>query len=398
MGSISIFKEGNEAYQRSFGFAELNKIKATKDTKYRIGSISKTFTAVIIMQMIDESKITLDTKLSSWFPEIPNASTITIEALLRHRSGLFNFTNAPDYTSWMVSKHSKDDLLKKFIANGTVFKPDEKAAYSNTNYILLSLIAEKVDKKDFALILKDRIITPCKLEDTYYGGKIKPKENEAFSYTNINKWTLATETDMSVPIGAGAIVSNPTDLNIFYNQLFSGKLVSVESLSKMKKLVDGFGIGMFQIPFYERMAFGHTGGIDGFQSMIGYFPDEKVSIAYTSNGVVMPMNDILIGALSIYFGKDYILPDFKPAMELTSAALDKYLGVYSSPDFPLKVTITKNGNTLIGQATGQPSFPLEAFEKDKFKFDQAMLKLEFQPDESKMILKQRGGEFELKKE
>jgi hypothetical protein len=83
---------------------------------------------------------------------------------------------------------------------------------------------------------------------------------------------------------------------------------------------------------------------------------------------------------------------------LTSAALDKYLGVYSSPDFPLKVTITKNGNTLIGQATGQPSFPLEAFEKDKFKFDQAMLKLEFQPDESKMILKQRGGEFELKKE
>jgi hypothetical protein len=155
---------------------------------------------------------------------------------------------------------------------------------------------------------------------------------------------------------------------------------------------------MFQIQFYERKAFGHTGGIDGFQSMIGYFPDDNISIAYTSNGVVMPMNDILIGALSIYFGKDYTLPDFQPAMELTSEELDKYLGVYSSPTFPLKVTITKNGNTLIGQATGQPSFPLEAFEKDKFKFDQAMLKLEFQPDENIMMLKQRGGEFELKKE
>ena len=148
----------------------------------------------------------------------------------------------------------------------------------------------------------------------------------------------------------------------------------------------------------KKRAFGHNGGIDGFQSNAAYFPEDKVSIAYTTNGVAMPMNDILIGALSIYYGKDYSLPDFKPGLAVKSEDLDQYLGVYSSPQFPLKVTITKKGNVLIGQATGQPSFPFEAYELHKFKFDQASLKVEFLPKESKMILRQGGGEFELTKE
>ena len=399
MGSISIFKDGKEAYQNAFGFADVaNKLRATKDTKYRIGSISKTFTATIIMQQVEEKKLSLSAKLADYFPEIPNAQEITIEQLLRHRSGLYNFTNMPTYVGWMEQPVTREQLLTTFVKNGTVFKPGEKAEYSNTNYVLLAYIVEKIDKKDFADVLNERIIMPCKLTNTYYGGKIDPKNNEAFSYVKDSPWKIASETDMSIPVGAGAVVSNPTDLNVFYNQLFSGKLVSVESLGEMKEIIDGYGLGMFQAPFFERKGFAHNGGIDGFQSMAGYFPSDTVSIAYTSNGVVMPMNDILIGALSIYFGKDYALPDFKPALELKSEELDPYLGVYSSPTFPLKVTITKNGNKLVGQATGQPSFTLDAYEINKFKFDQASLQLEFKPGESKMILRQGGGEYVLTKE
>ena len=102
--------------------------------------------------------------------------------------------------------------------------------------------------------------------------------------------------------------------------------------------------------------------------------------------------------LSIYFGREYELPEFKEAIKLTSEELDKYLGVYSSPDFPLKLTITKKDNILMGQGTGQPSFPLEAFDEHKFKFDQASLKIEFFPNENKLTLKQGGGVFELTKE
>ncbi|GJM33611.1 MAG: D-Ala-D-Ala carboxypeptidase [Saprospiraceae bacterium] len=398
MGSISIFKKGHEVYQNAFGFSDVeNKFPASAITKYRIGSISKTFTATIIMQLVEEKKLSLNTKLAEFYPEIPNAKEITIEQLLRHRSGLYNFTNSKEYVNWMEEPHTQQDLLNRVMENEPVFEPNEKAEYSNTNYVLLSFIAEKLEDKYFSTILEDRISTPCQLSNTYYGDKINPLKNEALSYTRLQNWELATETDMSVPLGAGAVVSNPTDLNSFYTQLFTGTLISDKSLSEMKKIVDGFGIGMFQLPFYEKKAFGHTGGIDGFQSMAAYFPEDSIAIAYTTNGVVMPMNDIMIGALSIYFGNEYTLPEFKPTLELKSEELDQYLGVYSSPSLPIDITITKEGNVLMGQGTGQPKFPLEAYELHQFKFDQAMLKMEFLPKENKMILRQGGGEFEFSK-
>jgi len=399
MGSISISRNGEPVYQNTFGYADVAEdIPANATTIYRIGSISKTFTSAIIMQLVEEEKLALATKLNEYFPQIPNADKITVEQMLRHRSGLFNFTSAEDYTEWMEEPKSQEELLQKMIDNGTVFEPGEKAEYSNTNYVLLSYIAEKIDDAAFADILKGRITGPLQLEHTYYGGKINPQENEARSYTLQDDWQLATETDMSIPVGAGALVSTPTDLTTFFNALFSGEVVSESSLKEMTDLVDEIGLGMFQIPFHDKRAFGHGGGIDGFRSNAAYFPSDSVAIAYTSNGVEVGINDILIGALSIYFGRDYEFPEFKPRPKLSSEDLDAYLGVYSSPTFPLKVTITKDGNSLIGQATGQPSFTLKAYEIDKFRFDAAQLKLEFIPEEDKMILRQGGGEFELTKE
>lgn len=399
MGSISIVEDGQEVYQNTIGFLNIEKqIPINKDTKFRIGSISKTFTATIIMKLVEQDKLSLDTKLSKFFPQITNAEKITMEHLLKHRSGIYNFTSASDYASWMEQPITREKLLKKIAANGNVFEPDEKTEYSNANFVLLSFIAEDVAGKNFTKILEEFITQPCKLEHTYFGSKINTKNNEAMSYIKLHEWELATETDMSVPMGAGSIVSTPKDLNIFLDCLFSYKIVSEKSLNKMIQTQSGIGMGLFQVPFYEKKAFGHTGGIDGFQSNAFYFPDENVSVAYLSNGVVMPMNDILIGVLSIYFGREYELPEFKEAIELTSKELDKYLGVYSSPDFPLKLTITKKDNILMGQGTGQPSFPLEAFDEHKFKFDQASLKIEFFPNENKLTLKQGGGVFELTKE
>lgn len=399
MGSISIFTDGEAVYENAFGYANIaQEIPATLKTKYRIGSISKTFTASIIMQLVQEGDLQMDAKLSEFFPEVKNSDKITIEQLLKHRSGIFNFTSADDYQSYMEQPVTREELLHKIATNGIVFEAGEKAEYSNSNYVLLSLIVEKIEGKDFGNLVKDRICLPCELNDTYYGTEISEARNEARSYTKAKEWKLATETDMSVPMGAGAIVSNPNDLNQFLNCLFNHKLVSEVTLDEMMRLKDGFGIGMFQVPFYDKRAYGHNGGIDGFQSNAYYFPEEKVAISYTTNGVVMAVNDIMIGALSIYFGKVYDFPQFTPAVELTSEDLDQYLGTYSSPTFPLKITITKEGNTLIGQASGQPSFTLEAYEPDMFRFEAAGLKLEFKPTDNKMIIRQGGGEFELDKE
>ena len=156
-------------------------------------------------------------------------------------------------------------------------------------------------------------------------------------------------------------------------------------------------MGLFQIPFYERISFGHNGGIDGFISMFGYFPDSNITFAYIANGINYNGNDIAIAVLSAVFNKPFEIPEFK-TYHVTDADLDKYLGVYSSAQIPLKMTITKVNGKLFGQGTGQPSFPLEATGKDKFGFAQAGVVLEFNPTDKTMILKQGGGVFNFKKE
>jgi len=165
----------------------------------------------------------------------------------------------------------------------------------------------------------------------------------------------------------------------------------------MKTIKDGYGIGLFQIPFYSRVGYGHAGGIDGFNSVYSHFTDDKIAYAITSNGTNFNINNISIAVLSAVYDKPYEIPTFT-TYNLASEDLDKYLGVYASKQIALKITITKDGNTLIAQGTGQPSFPIEATEKDKFKFDQADAKFEFNPTEKTMILFQGGGQIDFTKE
>ncbi len=398
MGSFSLSKGGVDVYSKSFGMASMDpNVKNSAQSKYRIGSISKSFTAVIILQMVAENKITLETKLSKFFPQLPNASTITIHHLLSHSSGLHNFTNDKAYLEYMTKPKSREEKLKIFKKGGTDFKLGAKHEYSNTNYVLLSLIAEDVDKKPFSEILDIRIVKPLKLSDTYYGKPIDITQNEVQSFGWSGDWIKSTETDMSIPMGAGAVVSTPSDLNKFYYALFNGKLLSAEMLTKMKTINDRYGYGLFQFPFGDKVSYGHTGGIDAFQSMAGYFPDEDVNVALCLNGAIFPMNDIMLGALSIYFGEDYKLPNFEK-YEVAAGDLKKYEGVYSAEGFPFKITVSAKDGTLTAQATGQSSFPLEPFEKDKFRFRMAGLEMHFLPKENKMIFKQGGSTHELSKE
>jgi CubicO group peptidase (beta-lactamase class C family) len=400
MGSLTISKNGTIVYSKAIGYSSVSgseKKSATTLTKYRIGSISKMFTATMIFQLVEEGKISLNTTLDNYFPAIPNAEKITIGNLLNHRSGIHNFTSDPDYTTWMTQPKSQGEMIALIAKNQPDFQPNEKTSYSNSNFVLLGYIIEKITKKSYATNLKERITLKIGLANTYYGGKTDVNNNESFSYQFANGWQQLPETDMSIPGGAGALVSTPTDLTKFIEALFSLKLVSNNSLIQMKTMTDGLGMGMAQIPFYSRMAYGHNGAIDGFVSNVAWFPEDRIAVSYCTNGMVYPFNDILIGVLSICFNRDYAIPTFK-TIALKTEELDPYLGVYASTQLPLKITITKNGSVLTAQATGQSSFPLEASAKDMFKFDQAGVKMEFRPEKNEMTLKQNGAEYLFTKE
>jgi D-alanyl-D-alanine carboxypeptidase len=136
----------------------------------------------MIMQLIDENSLTLSTTLDTYFPELPNSNSITIEHLLRHRSGLFNYTDTAYGTDIVTQPATKQQLIDLFIENATVFEPNEQTLYPNTNYVVLGFIIESIDQKSYSDALRVRIITPLGLTSTHNGGAINTSNDEALSY------------------------------------------------------------------------------------------------------------------------------------------------------------------------------------------------------------------------
>ncbi len=392
MGSIALMQGGKIVYTRAVGGKAIEGEalqKSDEMTKYRIGSITKMFTAVLIFQLIESGKLKLETKLSKYYPTIPNADKITISNLLNHQSGIHSVTDGEEYLKWNTVAKTKKELLDMMVKSGPDFEPGSKSNYSNSNYILLGYIAEDITKQPYSRIIKERITDKAGLKSTYVGGAINTAKNESKSFIFKAIWKPEAETDMSIPGGAGALVATPSDLTRFADALFHHKILSKESLAKMMEINKGYGMGMFQLPFYDKKAYGHTGGIDGFSSVLCYFPGDDVSIAYCSNGEAYPVNSVLIGALSIYFKKPYTIPTFSN-YKVPEALMDKYAGSYAAANFPMKIKVFKEDGALMAQATGQPSFPLEAVEMHKFKFDPARLTMTFDPEKNQMTLLQGG--------
>lgn len=398
MGSVAISRNGEIIYTKSVGFVDVaHNIKPNENSKYRIGSISKTFTAVLVFKAAEEKKLDLNQTIEAYFPSIKNAGKIKIAHLLRHRSGIANFTAAKDYLEWSTQAKTEKEMVEIIAKGGSIFEPDSKAEYSNSNYVLLTYILQMCFNKPYATLLKEIITDPLDLKNTSLGGKINPKNNECNSYYYLGNWNPAPETDSSIPLGAGGIASTPVDLVKFSNALFGGKLLQPESLEQMKTLKDSYGMGLFQYPFYDKAGFGHTGGIDGFTSIFANFADGNISYALTSNGTNYNNNNISIAILSAVYNRPYDIPVFK-TYNVKAEDLDKYTGIYSSSQIPLKITISRNNNTLIAQATGQSAFPLEATDKDTFSFDQAGVEIVFNPAEKSLIIKQGGMQTIYKKE
>jgi CubicO group peptidase (beta-lactamase class C family) len=204
-------------------------------------------------------------------------------------------------------------------------------------------------------------------------------------------WDKQPETDMSIPQGAGAIVSTPSDLVRFISALFDGKLIRQESLSQMKTISDGMGFGIMQFPYEKKTVYGHGGGIDGFSSILVYIPEDRLAVAYCSNGTIYPVNEILLRTLNNFYGKQEKLPEFT-VYNADPSTFDQYTGVYTSPGIPIKLTISKNEDRLFGQGEGQPPFPLEPSAKDEFRFDVAGIVIRFMPEKNQLTLNQGGRE------
>jgi CubicO group peptidase (beta-lactamase class C family) len=397
IGSLTVSENGSIKYQNAIGYSFIDsnkKVSANSNTKYRIGSATKMFTAVMIFQLIEEGKMKLDQKLSLYFPDLPNADKISIQNMLYHRSGLHDYTHDTDFPDWMDQPKSHEALLKIIKEKGSDFEPGTAADYSNSNYLILGYIIEKICKMPYANALNKRIIVKLNLKNTYFGKPINIKDNESASYKFAgNSWTKQKETDLSIHGGAGSIVSTPTDMVKFINALFSNKLINQKSLTKMETMVDGYGMGMFPNKYGDKSSFGHNGRIEEFYSALWYFPNQKLAFAYCTNGINYPRTDIIEALLKICFNEPFSIP-FTKNYDYKSEDLDKYLGNYSSGQ--IVVNCTKDGTRLLLETRGKV-FEVIKISDNYFMNAASGYFFEFFPGKGELLIKEIDNIYHLKR-
>src|SRR5262245_36195739 len=266
MGSLTIAKDGKVLYTRAIGYSQINgteKKPLTTANRFRIGSITKMFTATMILQLVEEGKLKLTDTLDKFLPQIPNAAKITIAQILSHRSGIPNVRRERDAQIKVSTiPMGKDEMLALIVKATPDFEPDTKHQYSNSGYFILGLILEKVTGKPFDRALEERIASKIGLKDTYLAtGNIDVSKNEALTYIHFGgDWKPVSETHPTILFSAGAIVSTPGDMAKFIQALFGGKLVSKETLNQMKTMRDSEGFGMATFTFAGKTFYGHTAG------------------------------------------------------------------------------------------------------------------------------------------
>lgn len=397
MGSLCIREGENVVFSKAYGFADVEqKIAADRLTKYKIGSISKTFTAVMILQLIEEKKLRPETKLTRFFPKVANAENISIYDLLHQRTGIPDYVNQDSITNAeMNSADIKKALYDKIAKYDSRFSPGTKFEYSNSNYFLLGGIIEKVTQKSFAENLEDRIVKKANLINTYYKPDATNAQNkESYSYHfDGDQWQRFPEWKNDTAFASGGIISTPADLTRFISSLFEGKLIKPKSLEMMTEMKDGYGMALFQFPFGDRKFFGHNGKIENFNATMGYNPDEKLSVSLIENGSNYSLNDIMIGVLSMYYKLPFPFPNFE---KLSDEMIAQYSGTYASAQIPLKLTVFGKNGELMAQGTGQSAFPLTMQSEKTFIFASAGIEIDF--EDKGLILKQGGTKFNFTKE
>ena len=377
-----VSRKGEIIYKKAIGMSNLELDVPMKiDNVFRIGSITKQFTAIAILQLMEQGKLGLQDEITKFIPDYPTqGDKITIEHLLTHTSGIKSYTGMPDYVDRMMLDLKPTELIDYFKNEPMDFPPGTRFTYNNSGYFLLGYIIEQITGKTYAEYLEENIFKPLGMTNSYYGSNQRIIKNRASAYSMGEEgFENSFPVSMTQPYAAGSIQSTVEDLFKWNQAVQSYKLVKKESLDKAfskYKLLDGtfsdYGYGWDLGYVQESPTVEHGGGIPGFSTMAIYIPREDVYVALFANCDCISPKDITARIAAAAIGRPYKQKE----IHLETSALQEYIGVYENVRGEQRI-ITIEENQLYSQRGRNPKFVIRAYQKDKFFFDEALLTIEF---------------------
>ena len=369
MGSVLVARDGTILLSQGYGFADLEwNIPNSPTTKFRLGSVTKQFTAACILLLEERGKLQLDDPVKKYMPDAPGAwDKITIFNLLTHTSGIPNFTAFSDYGSAKTIATTPEKLVARFRDKSLEFEPGEKWSYSNSGYILLGYLIEKISQQSYSQFVQENILNPLSMKDSGYDSNLAIITRRASGYEpSSNGVVNAGFIDMSVPFAAGGLYSTTEDLLRWEQGLMGGKLLSPASLQKMTtpfKNGYAFGVGVRTVNGHKSIE--HAGGVDGFNTELAYYPEDKLTVVVLANLAGQAPGPIAAQLAAVVHGEKVVLPSERKEITVSPTILASYVGTYElAPNF--NIVMTLDGGQLMTQATGQPKFPLFAESETKF--------------------------------
>ena len=364
-GVVLVAKDGQPVFRRAYGLAEREwEIPNTPQTHFRIGSLTKAFTAAAVLILAEAGRLGLDDPIRRLVPGLPEAwEGVSLRHLLQHRSGIINFTALPNYYDQIARvDHTPGQIVALVASEPLLFPPGERFEYSNTNYVLLGMAIEAASGLPYPHYLREKILTPLGLKETGYDDLTAILPRRASGYRRGRaQWRNAVPMAASSAYAAGALYSTVDDLLAWNEALGSTRLLSAASRAAMfDDRGTGYGLGWFVSRAFARpgepgsghRVFGHAGSIPGFLSINDLYPDDRLSVIVLSNTETAPAQKIARDLAALHLGR-YEAPE---AIVLEDLILDRYPGTYRLGPRAF-LTVARDGRGLTARPTGEPATP-----------------------------------------
>jgi CubicO group peptidase (beta-lactamase class C family) len=388
-GTVLIGQKGKILFEKAYGYRDADK-KIPHDASdiFQIGSLTKQFTSAIIMQLEKEGKLSVNDKLSKFFPGFKNGDKITIRHLLTHTSGLYDYTADTTIMGTNVTKtYTRDQFISIFKKYQPDFEPGTKWSYSNTGYMMLGYIIEKVTGKSYAKNLRERIFQPLGMNHSGLDFTHLDNKQKSTGYFSISDEAsmVAPVVDSTISFSAGSIYSTVEDLYKWERAIYTDKILPQSSWRKIfTPFKNKYGYGWAIDSIYGKEVMAHSGGIHGFTSYIIRIPQEELTVIMLDNSM-HNLAPISKNMLAIALGKPYVLPKFRKEVTVDRSVLQQYTGEYElAPGFVL--TVRLDGSVLKAQATGQQEVQLYAESQNVFFLKVVEAKIEFIKDSNGKIV------------